>query len=127
MDPYPDLRTAVGAFFTAAAEDIERSGWANMCPIGTVVGELTDNEAGLRSVAAEVAGSWISQGTGYFLRYGLAETTARHLVIAMLGALEGAFLLSRALHSAEPLHTAGEAMAAHAETLLTRSETAAHR
>jgi AcrR family transcriptional regulator len=127
MDPYSDLRTAVGAFFTAAAEDIERAGWANMCPIGTVVGELTDNEADLRSVAAEVVGSWISQGTEYFLRYGLAETTARRLVLAILGALEGAFLLSRTLHSTEPLHAAGKAMATHAEALLTRTETAADR
>src|SRR5690348_16824186 len=40
MDPYPDLRVAVVAAFTAAAEQIEQSGWMNMCPVGTVAGEI---------------------------------------------------------------------------------------
>jgi hypothetical protein len=44
-------------------------------------------------------------------RYATAGTTpekARELTIAMLAALEGAFVLARALRSTEPLEIAGE-------------------
>ncbi|WP_245720239.1 TetR/AcrR family transcriptional regulator [Nocardia uniformis] len=118
MDPYDDLREAVPAAFAAAAETIEQGGWLNMCPVGTVAGEISDSEPELREVAAEVIGSWIEEGTGYFVRRGLVESDARELILAFLSALEGAFILSRTLRSAEPLHAAGRGMAARIDTVL---------
>jgi AcrR family transcriptional regulator len=118
MDPYDDLREAVPAAFTAAAADMEHSGWMNMCPVGTVAGEIADSQPALREVAAEVIESWIDQGTAYLVGRGLAPGPARRLILAMLGALEGAFILSRTLRSAEPLHAAGEAMSAQLEIAL---------
>ncbi|MCP2317464.1 transcriptional regulator, TetR family [Nocardia amikacinitolerans] len=118
MDPYDDLREAVPAAFTAAAEQIVQTDWINMCPVGTVAGEIADSEPELRAVAAEVIGFWIEQGTDYFIRRGIAPTPARDLILAILSALEGAFVLSRTLRSAEPLHSAGRAMAARVEELL---------
>ncbi len=113
MDPYEDLREAVPAAFDAAAEQMEQSGWMNMCPVGTVAGEIADSEPGLREVAAEVIAGWIDRGTDYFVRRGLRPEPAREFTLAMLSALEGAFILSRTLRSADPLRAAGRTLATH--------------
>ncbi|WP_083913305.1 TetR/AcrR family transcriptional regulator [Nocardia concava] len=118
MDAHADLREAVPAAFAAAAETIEQNGWINMCPVGTVAGEVADSAPEIRDVAAEVMTSWIDQGTGYFVRRGLPESDARELMIAILCALEGAFVLSRTLRSTEPLLAAGRAMGARVSELM---------
>ncbi|MEC3957284.1 TetR/AcrR family transcriptional regulator [Nocardia sp. CDC153] len=118
MDAHDDLREAVPAAFAAAAETIEQSGWMNMCPVGTVAGEVADSEPGIRDVAAEVMNSWIDEGVAYFVRRGLAEGDARDLMIAILCALEGAFVLSRTLRSTEPLLAAGKAMGARVSEIM---------
>ncbi|MTE13197.1 TetR/AcrR family transcriptional regulator [Nocardia aurantiaca] len=120
LDAHDDLREAVPAAFVAAAETIERSGWMNMCPVGTVAGEVADSEPDIREVAAEVMKSWIDEGTGYFVRRGLGEADARELVIAILCALEGAFILSRTLRSTEPLLAAGKAMGSRVSEIMKR-------
>src|ERR1700753_3847398 len=61
LDPHRDLATAIEAPVAAPAEAIEQTGWANMCPVGTVTGEIADTEPALREVAAEVITSWIDQ------------------------------------------------------------------
>ncbi|MFF2083474.1 TetR/AcrR family transcriptional regulator [Nocardia sp. NPDC058176] len=122
MDPHEDLRTAVPAAFDEAARTLEESGWMNMCPVGTVAGEIADSEPALRGAAAEVARDWIDRGTAYFVGRGLGEPAARELILAILCALEGAFILGRTLRSTEPLHAAGRAMAARVDALLAGSE-----
>ncbi|HEX5402830.1 MAG TPA: TetR/AcrR family transcriptional regulator [Pseudonocardiaceae bacterium] len=121
LDRHPDLDTAIEAAFTAAAEDIEHTGWANMCPVGTVTGEIADTEPALREVAAEVIESWIDQGTAYFAQRGLSTTDARAAMYAVLAALEGAFILARGQRSTEPLLAAGRAMATYVATLPLRT------
>ncbi|UGT68733.1 TetR/AcrR family transcriptional regulator [Nocardia gipuzkoensis] len=118
LDPHDDLREAVPAAFAAAAEQIEQTGWINMCPVGTVAGEVADSEPNLREVAAEVMAAWIDEGTGYFVRRGLPAPEARELILAVLSALEGAFVLSRTLRSTEPLHAAGRSLRARIEEVL---------
>ncbi|WP_327141115.1 TetR/AcrR family transcriptional regulator [Nocardia sp. NBC_01327] len=124
MDPYDDLREAVPAAFEAAAETIEQSGWINMCPVGTVAGEIADSEPELRAVAAEVITSWIDQGSDYLVRRGLSPADAREMILAVLSALEGAFILSRTLRSTDPLRSAGRAMSARLDQLLAAARTA---
>lgn len=122
MDPHEDLRAAVPAAFADAARALEESGWMNMCPVGTVAGEIADSEPALREVAAEVVRDWTDRGTAYFAGRGVGESAARELILAILCALEGAFLLGRTLRSAEPLHAAGQSMAARVDALLTGTE-----
>ncbi|MEU6830006.1 TetR/AcrR family transcriptional regulator [Nocardia beijingensis] len=118
LDAEDDLREAIPAAFAAAAEQIEQTGWINMCPVGTVAGEVADSEPALRDVAAEVIASWIADGTDYFVRRGLSAADARELVLAVLTSLEGAFVLSRTLRSTEPLHAAGRSVRARIEQML---------
>ncbi len=56
--------------------------------------------------------SWITAGLPRFTAAGLSRARARGLVIAMISALEGAFVLARASRSTEALDVAGELMAA---------------
>jgi hypothetical protein len=65
----------------------------------------------MREACADVFESWIAAGTPRFTAAGLSETEARKLVIAMIAALEGAFVLARATRSTESLQIAGELMA----------------
>ncbi|MFG3618330.1 TetR/AcrR family transcriptional regulator [Nocardia sp. NPDC047654] len=118
FDADEDLREAIPAAFASAAEQIEQTGWMNMCPVGTVAGEVADSEPGLREVAAEVIASWIDEGADYFARRGLPAPDARELILAVLAALEGAFVLSRTLRSTEPLHAAGRSLRARIEQML---------
>ena len=111
LDPHDDLGDGIRAFFDAAAEDMERAGWANMCPVGTVAAEIADTEPELREIAAGIVSSWIDQSTAYFVGRGLDPDLARRVTVMALAALEGAFLLARTLRSTESLHVTGETLA----------------
>jgi len=117
LDEHADLATAIEAAFTAAADDIANTGWANMCPVGTIAGEIADTEPELRQVAAEVIASWIDAGSQYLVTRGLSETDSRTAMYALLTALEGGFLLARAQHAVEPLLVAGRAVSAYIATM----------
>ncbi|MGC5255316.1 TetR/AcrR family transcriptional regulator [Gordonia sp. DT218] len=112
-----DLPAAIERAFDAAADDIENTGWINMCPVGTIAGEVADAEPALREVAAEIFASWIDGGTELIVHRGYATDDARGLVTALVAALEGAFVMARTLRSTEPLRGAGRAMAAYASSL----------
>ncbi|MFX0581300.1 TetR/AcrR family transcriptional regulator [Nocardia nepalensis] len=116
LDPHEDLRAAVPAAFTEAAEQMERAEWINMCPVVTIAGEIADSEPALREVTAEVIDSWVRECTDYFTRRGLDAPEAHRFALAFLSALEGAFILSRTLHSTEPLRAAGQTLSSHLAT-----------
>jgi AcrR family transcriptional regulator len=117
LDPHADLAAGVEAAFAAAAEDMAGTGWVNMCPVGTVAGEIADIEPELRQVAAEVIESWVDIGTSYLTGRGLPHAHARTAIYALLAALEGGFLLARAQRTTEPLLAAGRAVASYVATL----------
>lgn len=121
LDPYDDLPEGVEAAFAAAGDDMRDTGWANMCPVGTVTGEVADAEPLLREVAGEVMAGWVEEGTRYLAGRGLSEPDARQAIYALLSALEGAFLLARGLRSTEPLTAAGRSCAAYIGSLLERA------
>ena len=117
LDQHSDLATGVEAAFTAAADDLANTGWANMCPVGTVAGEIADTEPELRQVAAEVIASWVEEGSRYLAGRGLSRAGAHAAMYALLAALEGGFMLARAQRRAEPLLAAGHAISAYIATL----------
>jgi AcrR family transcriptional regulator len=117
LDRHAGLATAIEAAFEAAAEDMANTGWANMCPVVTVAGEIADTEPELRQIAAEVIASWIEEGSRYLASRGLSPADARAAMYALLAALEGGFLLARAQRTAEPLRAAGRAVSAYIATL----------
>jgi hypothetical protein len=98
--------------FTQAAEDMATTGFANMCPVASVAAEVADTVEPLREASAAVFGGWIDGGAAYFIGRGLPEPTARDVTLALISALEGAFVLARTLRDTEPLPAAGRVLAA---------------
>src|SRR5690242_862791 len=113
VDGYTDLGDAIDAVFIQAAEDMAGTGFANMCPVASVAAEVADTVEELREATATVLAGWIEGGSAYFASRGLEAPHARQVTLALIGALEGAFVLSRTLRSAEPLLAAGRALAPH--------------
>ena len=111
VDEYTDLGEAIEGIFVQAAQDMAGTGFANMCPVASVAAEIADTIEELRETSAAVIQAWIDGGTAYFVSRGLDEPRAAEVTIALIGALEGAFVLARTLRSAEPLLVAGRALA----------------
>ncbi|MBN6053893.1 TetR/AcrR family transcriptional regulator [Nonomuraea sp. RK-328] len=125
MDGAPDPVTGVRDFFAGAARTLVETDYADACPIATLALEVASTNEPLRQATADVFTGWIALGTAAFTKAGMGERAARELTIALLSALEGAFVLSRALRSTEPLEVAGESVAARASVLLAAPDTVA--
>jgi AcrR family transcriptional regulator len=111
FDPAPDPVTGVHDFFNGAAEHLRETNYEDACPIATVALEVSSSSETMRVACAEVFESWITAGAQRLERAGLEREKARELTIAMLAALEGAFVLARAQRTTEPLRIAGEFVA----------------
>ena len=118
LDPAPDIITGVRDFFAGAAEHLRETDYADACPIATVALEVSSSSETMRQACAEVFESWIAAGAQRFERAGLDQAAAREMTIAMLAALEGAFVLARAARSTEPLEVAGELAASAVQAAL---------
>ena len=94
---------SVLAIFTGAAETLQASGYADACPIATIALEVASTHEPLRLATAEVFDAWTTALTD---RLG-----DRTLALTVLSALEGAFVLSRAQRSVEPMLAAGRLVA----------------
>lgn len=118
--PEVELAQGIRAFFAGAAETLVETDYADACPIATVALETASADEELRQACADVFNAWIEGGTERFAIEGIPRDQARVLVIQMLAALEGAFVLSRALRSTEPVELAGKASVAAIRAALDR-------
>jgi AcrR family transcriptional regulator len=121
FDAAPDVVTGITHCFAAAAETLLATDYADACPIATVALEVASTNEPLRVATAGVFTSWITAGTARFTDAGLSEEAARGVAIAMISLLEGAFVLSRALRSTEPMAAAAAAAADTARAALASS------
>jgi AcrR family transcriptional regulator len=95
---------AVRAVFKGAGETLEATDYEDACPIATVALEVASTDDRLRQATADVFEQW----TG-----ALTERLGdRDQALAVIAALEGAFVLCRASRSTEPMRAAGEMAAA---------------
>jgi AcrR family transcriptional regulator len=106
-DAAPDPATGVEDFFVGAAEVLRETDYADACPIATVALEVASASEPLRLATAEVFEGWIGGGGERFAAAGVPEDEARELAVFVICALEGAFVLARALRSTEPVEIAG--------------------
>ena len=106
-DGASDPASGVEDFFAGAAEVLRETDYADACPIATVALEVASTSEPLRLATAEVFEGWISGAAMRFAAAGVPEDEARELAIFVISALEGAFVLSRALRSTEPVEIAG--------------------
>lgn len=122
--PEVELAAGIRAFFAGAAETLVETDYADACPIATVALEVSSSDEGLRRACADVFEAWIEGGTERFAAEGIPREESRRLVIQMVAALEGAFVLSRALRSTEPVLLAGQASVAAIEAALSQGGSA---
>jgi AcrR family transcriptional regulator len=113
FDYAPDPVTGVRMFFAGAAQHLIETDFADACPIATVALEVSSSSEPMREACAEVFTSWVVAGSSRF-----DVDRARELATAFICALEGAFVLARALRSVEPLTIAGEMVAEMVERAL---------
>lgn len=108
LDAAPDLLTGISDCFAGAAETLRATGYADACPIATVALEVASTDEALRQATADVFVGWITALTRRIVAAGVDEAAAAELAISAIALLEGAFVLSRALRSTEPMMAAGE-------------------
>jgi AcrR family transcriptional regulator len=123
FDHAPDPVSGVRMFFAGAGDHLVETNYEDACPIATVALEVSSSSETMRQACADVFDSWTDAGASRFEAAGLDSLTARDLTIAMICALEGAFVLARAQRRTEPLDIAGELMAARVEAALATAET----
>lgn len=108
----PDLPTTIRTAFAAAADNLIATDYADACPIATIALEVASTDDLLRRATADVFTDWIDRGAERISGSGLPYEVRRRLMLGFITSLEGAFVLSRALRSPEPLLAAGETVAA---------------
>jgi AcrR family transcriptional regulator len=118
FDVAPDLVTGVRMFFAGAAQHLIETDYADACPIATVALEVSSSSDVMREACADVFESWVVAGAARYEGTPLTAENARRLTIAMIAALEGAFVLARAQRSTESLEIAGELVAQAVEAAL---------
>ena len=109
-DAAPDPAQAATDFFDGAAAVLEETAYVDACPIGSVALEVASTNDRLRQATAEVFTSWTVTAVERFEAAGIAPERARDLAVTVIAALEGAFMLSRASRSPEPVRTTGRLM-----------------
>ena len=112
----PDTPVAarVRTLFRTAARGFEQSGRLKSCAIGTVTLDLGAEDAVLRGVCAAAFDGWVD---AIARRLPWKTRQVRRSVAEMVvTSFEGAFILSRARQSGRPFLTAGEWLAAAADS-----------
>jgi phage FluMu gp28-like protein len=101
--------------FSGAAETLRATDYADACPIAVVALEVANTDDILRQATADVFDNWIQAGTARFTNAGISPGRARELAILLIAALEGAFILDRAMRNTEALEVTAAAAAAAVE------------
>jgi AcrR family transcriptional regulator len=94
---------AVEDFFQLSVDALERSEWADGCPIATVALEASGTSEPLRHACAEVFASWREAVARRLASAGIAPERAADLATYVLAAFEGAIVLSRTARDTGPL------------------------
>jgi AcrR family transcriptional regulator len=110
--PGEDPVAATRDFFAAAAVSVRESDYADACPIATVALEVSSTNEPMRQACADVFNGWVEGAAERLVGCGLSRKRSRALALSMIASLEGAFVLSRALRSTEPIEVAGAAVTA---------------
>jgi AcrR family transcriptional regulator len=99
-DAESSTEESVRAVFSGAAETLAATDYEDACPIATVALEVASTDERLRLATAAVFERWTAALT--------ERLGDRAKALAVIAALEGAFVLCRAARDTEAMHAAGE-------------------
>ncbi len=125
FDAAPDIVSGVRNLFQGAALTMKATDYADACPIATVALEVSSTSEPMRQAAAEVFEHWIGDLEQRFTAAGISAERARALAFTTISLLEGAFIFSRAMRTAQPVEMAGTAAVAAVEAAIGESRTTA--
>lgn len=112
LDAEDDVVVGTRAVFEGAGDVLVETGYADACPIATVALEVASTNEVLRAACDRVFARWIDVLTERIAAGGAPPAAARSAAIAVLGLLEGAFLLSRSARTTEAVRAMGDAAVA---------------
>jgi AcrR family transcriptional regulator len=118
LEAHDDPAVAIREFFDGAAETLVATDYADACPIATLALEVASTSEPLRVATAEAFESWLDALAGRFRAAGLEPAEADDLALAVLSALEGAFVLCRSTRTTRPLAAARDVAVAAIERAL---------
>ena len=104
------LARRLRVFFRGAAKAFEAAGARKGCAVGAVTLDLGRHDEALRGVCEEIFASWVD-AVAPLLPWRSARKR-RAFALAIVTAIEGAFILGRAQKSGAPFIAAGEMLAA---------------
>lgn len=107
-----DPAAAYVDFFAGAAVVLEKSGFIDPCPIGTIAREVANTSEPLRKAAKGAFDSWIAAAQKHLLAAGIPADVANELATVFVSTVEGMFVLSRTQRTTAPLAAAGRHLAA---------------
>lgn len=107
LSDFDDLADGVDGFFVAAAEALEADDFIDLCPIGTVAREVASTDASLREATNLVFGDWARRFSDRLVAEGIEVTEAEAVSAALIGLVEGGFVLARVRRDASLLHSFG--------------------
>ncbi|MEV4760958.1 TetR/AcrR family transcriptional regulator [Micromonospora sp. NPDC049559] len=90
---------------------LEESDFQLGCPVSVVTLEMGAQSERLRTACGNAFESWISPVAEYLVGLGRSEEAARTLATAVVSAVEGAMIVSRAQRSVEPLRRTAQVLA----------------
>ncbi len=116
-----DLAATTAAFFEEGAAILESTGFADLCPVATVAGEVAATSEPMRLAAADAFASWTQVLADRAVEEGIDRARAGALAAELFCMTEGALLLGRVVRDGEPVRVAGRAAAALVERALAES------
>jgi AcrR family transcriptional regulator len=92
-------------YVAEAANVLQRTNFADGCPIATVVLEASITSAALGEACADAVELLLTRVTGWLERDGFSTDAARERAQLVYAAIEGTLMFAKALKSVEPLTT----------------------
>lgn len=113
-----DLETFIDRVFKTTAKESKERLYKASCPMAAIATGFGNDNPKLASAVRTAFTSWEAEIRGAALARGMTEANAAVFASAMLSAMEGAFIISKAQESSAPHENASRAIKALAMSLL---------
>ncbi len=120
-DGRDDVISSIAAVFDGASQTLEATNFVEACPIAVIALEVASTNDQLRTATAEVFEAWIMAASQRLISADIAIDDARRLALSIICLIEGAFVLSQAMKSTEPMRSARDTALRAISDLLTTS------
>ena len=116
-----DLDTYIDTVFKATAKMVKERNFDGSCPVAAIAAEFAGKDTALGAAVRGVFTAWEREVAKAAEARGLIAKNAADFASALVGAMEGAFLLSKAQRSVAPHVNAGRAIKALGAALTTKN------